>query len=108
MSETYVKMFLFFKVLLKYVPLFQETLQLCLVGLLCTVSRPGGGMETQTMRTPSNRRASHPAKNMTPPFQVGQTLILVSRLPYQRAHHPLVPLISTCRTENGTCISFNV
>lgn len=34
-------------------------------------SRPGGGMETQMTRTPSNRRASRPARSTTAPFQVG-------------------------------------
>lgn len=52
--------------------LSQRMLQCCHVGRPCTASRPGGGMETQTTRTPSNRRASRPTKNTTAPFQVGR------------------------------------
>lgn len=54
--------------------LSQGTSQRCHVGRPCTANRPGGGMETQMTRTPSNRRASHPAENMTAPFQVGPSL----------------------------------
>lgn len=69
------------------VHLSQGTLQRCLVGPPCTASHLGGGMGMQMMRTPSNRKASHPAKNMTAPFQVGGILILDFHLEYHHTHY---------------------
>lgn len=60
----------------EFVRLSQGMLQRCLVGPPCTASRLGGGMEMQMMRTPSNRKPSHPTKNTTAPFQVGDIPIL--------------------------------
>lgn len=51
--------------------LSQGTSRCCHVGRPCTANRPGGGTETQMTRTPSNKRAGHPTKNTTAPFQVG-------------------------------------
>lgn len=72
--------------------LSQGTLQCCHVGHPCTANRHGGGMETQMTRTPSNRRASHPAENMTASFQVGPSLItyVTPPPPVDRIHITIV------------------
>lgn len=61
-------------------------------------SHHGGGMQMQTMRIPLNKKASHPAKNMTAPFQVGGILILMQRLQYNDLHHLLIRIMLACNT----------